>query len=120
LQKKSNEWCGFCNRGEGCAAYAMRPKVCVEFSCLWLESDQPENWRPDKVNFYAVKEGEDLIKIRVDADHPTAWREGIGKEIVDQFRAEGKHVLVDVGMQLIFLPAINKPCPDKLLIDWLL
>jgi hypothetical protein len=120
LQKKSNEWCGFCNRGEGCAAYAMRPKVCVEFSCLWLESDQPEQWRPDKVNFYAVKEGEDLIKIRVDADHPTAWREGIGKEIVDQFRAEGKHVLVDVGMQLTFLPAINKPCPDKLLIDWLL
>ena len=72
------------------------------------------------MKFYAVEESDELIKIRVDADHPAAWQEGVGKQIVDWFRAEGKHVLVDAGMQLTFLPAHDKPCPSKLLIDWLL
>ena len=72
------------------------------------------------MHLYAVEESEDLVKVRVDAEHPTAWQEGNGKQMLDHFRAEGRHVLVSVGMQLTFLPAIDKPVPDKLLIDWLL
>src|SRR5215475_3349900 len=99
LEKKSNEWCKFCNIGNGCAIYNLRPQVCIDFHCLWLNSNQPEEWRPDRVNFYAVEESDELVKIRVDGDHPAAWREGVGKQIVDHFQTEGKHVLIDVGMQ---------------------
>ena len=120
LQKKSNEWCRFCSQNKGCSIYASRPQPCVDFNCLWLISDLSEEWRPDKVHFYAVEESSELIKVRVDADHPNAWQEGVGKQIVDQFRNEGRHVLVSVGMQLTFLPAFDKQQPDKLLIDWLL
>lgn len=120
LDKKSNEWCGFCNRNKGCSIYQLRPTPCVDFNCLWLSGQQPVEWRPDRVHLYTVEESNDLIKVRVDADHPTAWQEGVGKQMVDHFRSKGKHVLVSVGMQLTFLPAKDKPCPDKLLIDWLL
>src|SRR5215475_977681 len=109
LEKKTNEWCVLCDQGKGCSRYHWRPQVCEDFNCLWLISDQPEEWRPDRVGFYAVEESKELVKIRVDADRPTAWQEGVGKQIVDDFRARGKHVLVNVGMQLTFLPAFDKP-----------
>ena len=48
LQKPAGKWCDHCAIGDGCKVYERRPKTCVEFECLWLQSQQrPERERMD-------------------------------------------------------------------------
>ena len=42
-KKRAGEWCGDCAIGKGCKIYATRPKSCVDFECLWLQSQSREH-----------------------------------------------------------------------------
>ena len=56
LAKPIGEWCKHCAIGQGCKIYASRPAPCVDFKCLWLQSQEKESpfeplpleMRPDK------------------------------------------------------------------------
>lgn len=54
LNKPAGEWCTHCAIGKGCKIYEARPKTCVEFRCVWLQSqkepghEMPLGLRPDK------------------------------------------------------------------------
>ena len=113
LFKPPNQWCMFCDVGEGCAIYDRRPEVCQKFECLWLSGGMDYAYRPDKVGFYVVMEGE-VAKVYVDGDRPLAAE---GHKAVDDVR-EGAHVIVLVNNQITFLKGWNIPAPGKLLLEW--
>ena len=56
------EW-GRCNKlcdNNRCTIYDKRPKPCSTFECLYVESDLPEEYLPEKVGF--------VTSMRVDAE----------------------------------------------------
>lgn len=118
LKKPSDSWCKHCAVGAGCTVYDQRPKVCAEFSCLWLSSDMPEEFRPDKLHFYiAGNQNDEVLKIRVDTEFPDAWK---GHFIVNELLSKGRHLLIVVGHQLTFISAPGRPMPEKLMLEWIL
>lgn len=38
LNKPANSWCTKCTKGVGCSVYETRPTSCVEFKCVWLQT----------------------------------------------------------------------------------
>jgi hypothetical protein len=57
------------------------------------------------------------VEIMVDADFPDA---GKNSAFLDKLTQSGNHLLVKVGNQVTFLPAVGKPSPEKIVIEWLL
>jgi hypothetical protein len=99
-------------------AYEQRPQVCRDFECLWLCSDMPEEMWPGRVHLYVDgKEDDSVLKIRVDPAFPDAWKDSA---VVEHFRKRGKHLLIVMGYQIVFLPGEGKPMPDKIMLDWTL
>jgi hypothetical protein len=117
LSKPSGKWCWYCN-GKGCTIYDHRPRACKDFTCLWLASDMPDEWRPDRLHFYiSGSENDEVLKVRVDPAFPDAW---MYSPVIDHFLQRGKHLLVCVGFQVTFLPAKGKPMPEKIMLEWML
>jgi hypothetical protein len=56
LNKRAGDWCQHCDVGVGCKIYEARPPTCVDFACLWLQSQEradprerlPPELRPDR------------------------------------------------------------------------
>lgn len=54
IKKPAGKWCSDCAIGKGCKVYDTRPKMCAEFECLWLMSQEegrphlPPELRPDR------------------------------------------------------------------------
>lgn len=120
LEKPANVPCHHCVLKKGCAIYDTRPQGCRDYTCLWLISaQQPDAWRPDKTHLY-VEKGSEVMTVRVDTDHPSAWQQPPGQEVVEHLLTRGYHVLIAVGRQLTFLASPINPVPRKLLIDWVL
>lgn len=115
FNKPPNTWCRFCAVGEGCRIYGERPKVCRDFRCRWLDSDMPDEARPDRVGFYVTMEG-DIAKICVDQDRMDAWH---FSPVIETLR-QNSHVLVSSGPQLTFIVSPNLSPPEKLVVDWTL
>src|SRR5215212_9198972 len=76
LAKPRGTWCGHCQIGRGCGAYAERPQECIEFNCgyLVLPHLTPE-WKP-AVCHLIISSGvsNDRLSIHVDPTRPDAWR----------------------------------------------
>lgn len=77
LKKPANVWCTHCTK-PGCGIYESRPKACVDYACVWLQSQSeeyslPESFRPDrcKVIIDITMDGEFAI-CRVDPNYPHA------------------------------------------------
>lgn len=55
LNKPAGTWCQHCTIGKGCNIYDERPPACIDFECLWLQSQAQKGaaklgpeLRPDK------------------------------------------------------------------------
>lgn len=100
FKKPAGKWCQHCSIGVGCTVYQHRPRVCVDFSCVWLEAQLrgvglPEEARPDncKVVFSpTTKEG--LIAGTVMPGYPDAWRKGAARRMIDRMLSGGMSVVV--------------------------
>jgi hypothetical protein len=47
LEKPAGTWCRSCAPGRGCQVHAVRPIVCQEYTCLWLDGMFGPHDRPD-------------------------------------------------------------------------
>src|SRR3954467_254802 len=75
LEKPMGAWCPHALKGQGCAIYEGRPPSCRQFECLWLTTDMPDYWKPDRSRMVlAGDETGTLVSIVVDAGYPDAWR----------------------------------------------
>lgn len=82
LSKPANTTCSSCT-GKGCGVYDTRPETCKNFKCAYLNSDWPENLRPDKCGviiapFKTDNAGEVYYGIRI--------KDEVSKEIMDKIQ----------------------------------
>jgi hypothetical protein len=76
-EKKANTWCKHCTK-PGCGIYSARPKPCIDYQCVWLQSQSdshplPTSLRPDKCHAVVDITSDNLFAIvRVDPAHPKA------------------------------------------------
>jgi len=106
LNKRAGPWCTHCDVGKGCKIYDGRPKLCVDFKCLWLQShEQPkpmaDELRPDrcKVVFSPVMNddmstaGEMTAAITM-PNSSDAWRKGAARKLIDTMVRNGLRVII--------------------------
>lgn len=102
--KPAGAWCTHCTIGKGCKIYDQRPKLCVDFECLWLQSQSRENpkqrlpadMRPDrcKVVFSPATDPNIMAAITMPG-MSDAWRKGAARRLIDSLVKGG--VTVSVG-----------------------
>lgn len=92
LEKPAGEWCHNCAIGKGCKVYETRPTVCVEFECLWLQSQQrsdpgealPLALRPDKCKVvFGPSTDPNVMAALTMPGTPTAWRRKDVRALID-------------------------------------
>ena len=76
LEKPAGPFCPSCVAGGGCTAYAIRPKVCRDFECLWKgDRGLTPQLRPDKVGTLLMEDADSEEYLAVcDPARPLAWR----------------------------------------------
>lgn len=81
LNKPAGQWCphtsGFTieNPVKGCQIYKERPKPCRDFECLWLQSEMPDELRPDRIKavFGGNRDGS-IVQVWIDPATPDHWK----------------------------------------------
>lgn len=75
LQKPMGVWCPHVVKGRGCSIYDDRPHPCRAFECLWLTTDMPDYWKPDRSKMVvAGDETGTLVSVIVDPGYPDVWK----------------------------------------------
>lgn len=106
--KPAGEWCQHCNVGQGCGRYETRPATCVEFECMWLQSQakettrQPLELRPDKCKVvFNMSTSPRVMTATTMPGTPDAWHKPIVRQLIDRMLRGG--LAVAIG-----LPAASK------------
>lgn len=103
IKKKPNAWCPHCAVGSGCKIYEERPPSCIEFECIWLQSQDRENpkqrlpasLRPDRCKVVlSMSTNETVVSASVDLGFPAAWRKPEIYSVIGQFARGGIHIVV--------------------------
>jgi hypothetical protein len=93
LSKPAGKWCQHCDIGKGCKIYDDRPKPCVEFECLYFQSQKRENpserlplsLRPDNCKVvFAPSTNEEVLAALTMPGSPTAWRRSDVRNLIDK------------------------------------
>ena len=99
IGKPAGQWCEHCAVGKGCKVYETRPWKCVEFECLWLQSQHggfgppmPDEMRPDRCKVVFSPLDDTFIALCMPGS-PDAWRKGAGRKVVDWLVGNGYRVL---------------------------
>ena len=77
LEKPANVWCKHCTK-PGCGIYTARPKPCIDYACVWLQSQDDVHplslsFRPDKCHVVIDITEDNVFAIcRVDPNYPSA------------------------------------------------
>jgi hypothetical protein len=96
VDKPAGRWCQHCDIGKGCKIYATRPARCVDFQCLWLQSQaegrphlEPE-LRPDrcKVVFAPTTNPRIMAAIAMPGN-ADAWRRPNVAKLINRFLKAG-------------------------------
>jgi hypothetical protein len=103
LQKPAGPWCQHCAIGKGCKIYEDRPKLCVEFACLWLLSQSredvrehlPDELRPDRCKVvFSPTTNDNIMAAITMPGAPLAWRREPVRELIDAMIASDMHVVI--------------------------
>ena len=86
FKKPAGKWCEHCAIGKGCKIYATRPQRCVEYECLWLQTQTrnlplPAELRPDKCKVvFAPSTNPRVMTAITMPGRPDAWQDN--KEVM--------------------------------------
>ena len=102
IKKPAGVWCTHCDIGNGCTIYEERPSACVEFECLWLQSQSREDprerlvaaMRPDrsKVVFAPSTDPQVMAALTMPGT-PTAWRRNDVRSVIELLVKGGYRVV---------------------------
>lgn len=103
LTKAAGNWCRFCKPGAGgCSSYALRPKQCRDFQCLWTQDERlGEEWKPEIAKFVMIHEYDNrCLTLVVDSKQPHAWKREpyysvLKKLVVEQMARNQVIMIVD-------------------------
>lgn len=91
LHKPMGVWCPHVLKGRGCGIYEQRPQPCRLFECLWLTTDLPDYWKPDRSKMVVVgEETGTLVSVLVDAGYSDAWRKQPYYDDIKGFARQGR------------------------------
>lgn len=99
LNKPAGKWCQHCTIGKCCNIYDERPQLCVEYECLWLQSQktiklEPE-LRPDRCKVVFTPTTNDRIILAITMEGmPDAWMKRGPSELIDRMLRSGISVAV--------------------------
>jgi hypothetical protein len=95
--KVQGKWCVYAAKKAGCKIHHVKPDVCREFRCLWLQGAGPEAMRPDRIGavLTPTADGEGLI-IHEDPGRRGDARYAL-RPTVREFLAKGHRVFVVCG-----------------------
>lgn len=121
LNKPKDTPCNLCTN-KGCSIYSFRPNTCRIFECFWLKTPEvPDHYRPDKLGLLVDgNKGDNLLKVMLDPDKPTAAQSELGKEFLDLLVRGGNNLVIVLGYQLTYVPGHGREVPKKLVLDWVL
>lgn len=100
LNKPAGKWCQHCAIGKGCTIYEQRPKPCLNYECLWLQSQRQPNGldielRPDKCKVVFSQTTNPHVVAAFTAPHsPDAWRRPLVRKLIDIINKAGTNVAV--------------------------
>jgi hypothetical protein len=101
LKKPAGKWCEHCAVGVGCKVYDARPERCVEFACLWLQSqDNPAHalspeLRPDRCKVvFSPTTNEHILSAITMPGAPDAHRRKLVRELIERLVENGAAVAV--------------------------
>ena len=101
--KPAGQWCQHCAVGVGCRVYQQRPKVCVDFKCLWLLSREredpgehfPEMLRPDQCKVvFSASTNENIMAATTMPGSPDAWQRKPVRKLIGTLVRAGYRVVV--------------------------
>ena len=102
IKKPAGKWCQHCKIGVGCTIYEARPKMCSEYQCLWLHSQERTGreimaleLRPDKCKVvFSLTTDENIIVGLTAPGYPDAWRKEPVRGIINNMLLSGFRVVV--------------------------
>ena len=100
VKPNPHDWCQHCEIGKGCRIYQVRPLACVDFKCMWLESQSQERpfpleLRPDKNKVVmSPTTNPNIIAGITMPGYPGAWRKQMTRRLVDILVRKGFHFVV--------------------------
>jgi hypothetical protein len=107
FDKPAGKWCEHCAIGVGCKIYEQRPERCVDYSCLWLLSQQREQpkerlapeLRPDRCRVViGPTTNPKIMAVTPMPGYPLAWRTGPVRVVIDRLVASGMAVAVQAPL----------------------
>ncbi len=133
LNKPAGEWCQHCAVGKGCKVYDARPTVCVEFQCMWLQSQNrstqplPVELRPDKCKVvFNMSTNPNVITATTMPGAPDAWQRPVVRAMIDRMLRGGLAVSIGppaASKQIVLGPngtqrIVEMTEPDENGIQW--
>ena len=99
--KPAGTWCDKCTVGKGCNIYPTRPQRCVDYACLWLQSQRQEGFalppelRPDRCKVvFAPSTNEKIMTALTMPGRPDAWRSKVVMKLIARLNRAGLAVAV--------------------------
>jgi hypothetical protein len=132
LEKPAGKWCDHCEIGKSCKIYETRPQRCVEYECLWLQSQKDKarlgpELRPDKckIVFSATTNPRIITGITMPGA-PFAYQRKDVAELIEALRRRGIGIAIGVpaGRTNLFLhpngtqKTVKMTEPDKDGMQW--
>lgn len=93
---------------KSCSVWGLHPKVCQDFSCLWLKHAKlGDEWRPDQSGFVLTLEADNVVRVDPDPMRPMDWQRAPYYEQLKLWSGsimtgEGR-VIVHIGQQVCIL-----------------
>lgn len=103
FHKKAGDWCQHCDVGKGCTMYPLRPNPCVDFTCLWLESQKRENpherlgpdLRPDRCKVVlSATTNPQIMSATTMPGSKLVWRDGNIFKLIKALAIKGLSVVI--------------------------
>src|SRR4051812_10862458 len=101
--KPAGVWCEHCAIGDGCRIYENRPSLCVDFACLWLQSQSREDprerladeLRPDRCKVVITPTTNDsVMSAMLMPGMAGAWRRPAVRKLLDRVVRSGMRVVI--------------------------
>ena len=122
LNKPAGKWCEHCAIGQGCTIYDDRPEVCVDFACLWLESQSKGDaklsieLRPDKSKVViSPTTNPRVLSFMTMPGYETAWRkDGKLLELIKRFVNNGMACVMGPPAATLRIMVMKNPNTGKI------
>jgi hypothetical protein len=129
--KTAGTWCQHCDIGVGCKVYEVRPKVCADFECLWLQSQKrggasrlAAELRPDRCKVVFAPSTNPRVMAALSMA-PLAWERPVVRKLIDVLVSCGTAVVAGAPAatdKLMFTAAgqheVKMTPPDKDGMQW--